>query len=184
MKKFFINVLSSITLVLLVLGFLSITSDYTEDFTKSIDSFSVSYNGESISTFDNTLTFETGTEHRFTCGYLLNISLNSNVFTYTITPYVINGNDFSFTVNEKEVKYCDVGDLTDCFDISADDNGFTIKIAEDFTMQKLLLKKYPGSTFVLGEYRLDVPMFCLTIMNSDKSIKYDFKFNVIKPLSS
>jgi cytochrome c biogenesis protein ResB len=169
------SIISNIIVVILIIGVIGVIAYFTNGFTSNIDGFQVKANGATYRS-GNTSDFEipSDTDIKFTCKNLLG---GNSDFTVEIEP---NGkaSDFDFYVDGQAYSYAAESDYTKCFDLTMQDDGFTINIPSDISIIKILQKLYDGKVVKLTASMdtLTTSYFVLVIISGNSTINIPFRF--------
>ena len=116
-----------------------------------------------------------GTDTKFTCRYLLDN--NNKDFSVKIIP---NGNatDFDFYVDGYAYSFAAENDYTKGFDMTFQDDGFTVNIPEDFSIIDILQKNYEGKTVTVDASvdTLSTGYFVLVIASGKSTVNIPLRF--------
>ena len=161
--------------VIIVIGvFFKFTNSFKDDF----KNFYVKIDGRLYTDTHNNINLEYGKEYNFECKYLLDIKEDKNInFKVKVVPNKTDENNFNFSVDGEMISFLDVEDLTSAFDIYKNENGFILKLSEDFNITKCLDSVYVGKEVILPEGLFERDLYYTLIISSyNEKIVYYFNF--------
>ena len=161
--------------VIIVIGvFFKFTNSFKDDF----KNFYVKIDGRLYTDTHNNINLEYGKEYNFECKYLLDIKEDKNInFKVKVVPNKTDENNFNFSVDGEMISFLDVEDLTSAFDIYKNENGFILKLSEDFNIIKCLDSVYVGKEVILPEGLFERDLYYTLIISSyNEKIVYYFNF--------
>lgn len=160
------NVIWWLVVLLLLVGTVGFLYKYTNGFKEDVSTFYVEYDGETVLN-EAHVKFLSGGKYRFEVKNAFDVlSDEKKEFDVTVKSYVTNENDFVYRVNGIDNLYSDVGDLTDCFDISIDENGFDV--TAPVSILDVLQKRFPDKDVTIDDFNGTAKeLFVITVTSSD-----------------
>ena len=173
-----ILIITVFVILMLVITVIGVFFKFTNGFKDEFKTFYVKIDGKLYTESHNNINLDYGKEYNFECKYLLDIKEDNNTnFKVKVVPNKTDENNFNFSVDGEIISFLDVEDLTCAFDINKNENGFILKLSEDFNITKCLDKVYAGKEVVLpdGLYEKDL-YYTLIISSYNEKIVYYFNF--------
>lgn len=149
-NKKMIRIITYIILAAVLLGVIGFFAYLTNGFKSDPSNFYVEVN-EKVYKTDNIkeLTLPSGTDIKFNCSYLL--GKVDNTFSVKVLPNVGKITDFDFYANDMVYSFCAESEYTKGFNISKQNDGFTVNIPSNYSILTILQKNYEGQTIALDE---------------------------------
>ncbi len=174
----FTNLIIWILVILLLVGVFGFIYKQTDGLESSLKTFCVEYEDEEILNEKLGLRFACGNTYNFGVNRKLDLSLGDSDeksvdYTVKVLPSVTDDTDFSFTLrgvfgDSKLYKFSEVGDLTECFDIKTEYDGFSITVPDSF--EKMLGKKEVFSDYEIvidDEINFLNDLFVIEVVSND-----------------
>lgn len=174
----FSAVLSSIIILLLVVGVLSFLFIRTENFTTPLKDFYVRVGNDDIIADRKNFDIIVGKEYKFEIKTTINVSGSDIKYYVSVLPNETSTTTFSYSVGEETKAYVDIENLTKGFSISAYDDYFVF--IANFDLQDILSLYYPNQTLANIPTAIDtgLPYFRLVVQSSDKAETININFNL------
>ena len=168
-------------LIIAILGagvyFVSI---HTNNFKNNFTTFYVECDGERLES-DSNLEFKDDSYHQFKVVYPFDVlSKETTDYSVNIVPYT-KGETVEYTIGGRVYLFSALGqDLTSAFDITYEEDGFTLNIKKYFSIKSVLDKTYSDKTVEVSQKYIEsnAAMYTLIITSYDGSAQYKLNFGV------
>ena len=174
----FSTILSSIFILLLVVGVVGFLFIRTDNFTAPLKNFYVTCGNDDIMQDRNNFDIVIGKEYKFEITTDINVSGTGAKYIVSLVPNETSTTTFSYMANETEYNFGDLESLTKGFSIVAYGDYFTLTANMD--MQDILQLYYPEQTLenVPTALNSNLPYFRLVVQSADKSETININFNI------
>lgn len=176
----FSTILSSIIILLIVVGALGFLFIRTENFSTTLKNFYVTCGDDNFFADRDNFDIIVGQEYKFEINSTINVSGNEKKYYVSVLPNETSTTAFEFNVGENTRKYADLESLTKGFQIVAYEDYFVLTANLD--LHDILSLYFPSETLtnVPTAVDSDLPYFKLVIQNADKSETININFNLKK----
>lgn len=181
-KKNITKAITSVLLLLLLVGVIGIIAHFTNGFKEDFKTFYVTYADEDIMSTNSKLNLPRGDDYRFDVTYTFEFvdeNEKSQDYNVKIVSNVDEGNEFTFTVDGETKKYTDGMDLSKAFSLKKQDTYFVFTIPEKATLQSILHSIYGGTVVApdLSDFENSY-LFSLVVSSYDESVTYNIDFSL------
>lgn len=179
-KNKFAKFLSYLALLLIVVALVGFFAFFTNDFTDEFKTFYVENNGQILSD-NNEIAIPCGEDIRFDCKYTFGFLSKKETkgFNVKVIPNITDETDFDFTVDGQPYSYSGEKDLSGLFNITKNDNAFSINIPKGTTMQSLLSSIYSDKVVIVPDtVIMNKPYFSIVISSYNDKVSYNIKLNL------
>lgn len=173
------TVISSILLLVLFVGMLTVLLKETNNLTTSPGALYVEVDGERISSNKDDQAISYGKEYRFDVGYALDIDSQKKEYTVSIVPNVTDDTSFDFKVNNDLYAYEGINDLNQGFNVQVYDDYFTIRATTD--LPEIIKGIFPNATVsgVPNTINSEISYYKIIISSKDKSQSLEITFHLV-----
>lgn len=173
----FSTILSSIFILLLVVGVVGFLFIFTENFTTPLKNFYVTCGNDDFISDRENFDIVVGKEYKFEITTNIDLGTEKN-YVVSVVPNVTSKTTFAFNVDGTQKQYADVESLAKGFVISASEDYFTIKATGD--LKDILQVYYPTNnlTNVPTALNSDLPYFRLVVQSADLTETININFNI------
>lgn len=177
-KKAFMNALTAVGVLLLLVGLIGLFAKYSNGFNEDFKTFYLEHDNKTISAEENKMTFDVGSKQQFDCKYL--IAPEENAFYVSISSDITKDNSFDFSVDGNSYSFNDGIDLSKYFNLQKSNSNFTLQIPEDFSIENLLSSLYSDAEEIVIQNDVDYSKyyFRIKVSNYNESVNYYIYFNV------
>ena len=154
---------------------------HTDGCNSGFKTFYVEYEGHHLD-LENEHKYNVGTTHRFNIVYPLDvISKEQKGYSVCIVPNV-NVDSVEYKVDGRWNILSGVSDITAAFDLTCEEDSFTLTIPKDFNVKTVLDKTYPDKTVEVDDKYIDSdePFYMIVITSYDNSTQYIVNFGVVQ----
>lgn len=176
-KTDFSTILSSLFILILVVGVVGFLFIFTENFTTPLKNFYVTCGNDDFISDRENFDIVVGKEYKFEI--TTNIDLGTEKkYIVSVVPNDTSLTTFAFNVDGKETMFADIESLAKSFVISSSENYFTFKATGDLI--DILQVYYPSRTLTNVPTALDsdLPYFRLVIQSADLTETININFNL------
>ena len=176
--RLFINVILIVGVLGLGVYFVLI---HTDNLNSDFKTFYVEYEGHHLD-LENEHKDNVGTTHRFKIVYPLGvIAKEQKGYSVCIVPNV-NVDSVEYIIDGKWYYFGALSDITAAFDVTCEEDSFTLTIPKDFTIKTVLDTLYPDKTVAVDDKYIDSDelFYTIVITSYDKSAQYIVNFGVVQ----
>ena len=177
-KTDFSTILSSLFILLLVVGVVGFLFIQTEDFTTPLKNFSVSCGNDDFYSDRENFDIIIGKEYKFNIKTNLNVSGAEKKYIVSVVPNETSTTTFFYSVDGTQYNYVDIQSLAKGFSLVAYKDYFTLTARNDLPE---ILKAYHGTDAienVPSALNTDLPYFRLVIQSGDLTETININFNL------
>ena len=174
----FSTILSSLIILLLVVGVVGFLFIYTENFTTPLKDFYVTCGNDDFISDRENFDIVVGKEYKFEITTNINVSGTEKKYIVSVVPNETSTTTFSYDVDGTQYNYVDIQSLAKGFSIVAYDDYFTLTARNDLPE---ILKFYHGTDTienVPGAIDTDLPYFRLVVQSADLTETININFNL------
>lgn len=174
----FSTILSSIFILLLVVGVVGFLFIRTDNFTAPLKTFYVTCGNDDIMQDRKSFDIVIGKEYKFKVNTNIDVDGTENKYIVSVVPNETSKNSFTFKVDGEEYNFADVKTLTKGFAISTHEDYFTITALND--MASILQLYYPTQTItdVPTTIDSDLTYYRLVIQSADYTETININFDL------
>jgi len=172
------TLLSSIFILLLVVGVVGFLFIFTENFTTPLKNFYVTCGNDNIISDRENFDIVVGKEYKFEIKTNLDVDGTQNKYIVSVVPNETSTTAFTYDVDGTQYNYADLQTLAKGFSISAYEDYFIFVANMD--LKDILQFYYPTSTIsnVPTALDTDCPYFRLVIKSGDLTETININFNI------
>ena len=177
-KRNFATILSSIFILLLVVGVLGYILVFTEDFTTPLKKFYVTYGNDDFIADRENFDIVVGKEYKFEIITNIDVDGTENKYIVSVVPNETSTTTFSYIADETAYNYVDIQSLAKGFSIVANDDYFILTARNDLPE---ILKFYHGTQTIQNvptAIDTDLPYFRLVVQSADLTETININFNL------
>lgn len=174
----FSTILSSIFILLLVVGVVGFLFIFTENFTTPLKNFYVTCGNDDFISDRENFDIVVGKEYKFEITTNINLSGTEKKYIVSVVPNEISTTTFSYNVDDKLCNYVDIQSLAKGFSIVAYDDYFVFTARNDLPE---ILKLYHGTQNIQNVPSVidtDLPYFRLVVQSADLTETININFNL------
>lgn len=173
----FSAILSSVIILILVVGVVGLIFIFTDNFTTDVKMFYIKCNNTTF--FGDYENFDIVKNKEYKFDVVNTFGIDNQLEISVVPNTSITESNFSFYANNIYHQYCYEESFTSAFEIKAYNNYFTFKVTKD--LSDILATNYPTRTITGCPIALDsgIPYFRLVIISSDQTQKININFNLI-----
>lgn len=174
----FSAILSSLFILLLVVGVVGFLFIYTENFTTPLKNFSVRCGNDDFIGDRENFNIVLGKEYKFEIKTNINLSGTEKKYIVSVVPNETSTTAFAFNVDGTAKNYGEIESLGKGFSLVAYDDYFLFTAYKD--LPEILNMYYPTSTLenVPSALNSDLSYFRLVVQSADNSETININFNI------
>lgn len=174
----FSTILSSLFILLLVVGVVGFLFIFTENFTTPLKNFYVTCGNDDFISDRENFDIVVGKEYKFEIKTNINVSGTDAKYIVSVVPNETSRTTFSYSVDGTEYNFADLKSLIKGFSVIAYDDYFILIANMD--LQEILQLYYPSATLqnVPTALNSDLPYFRLVVQSGDKTETININFNL------
>lgn len=174
----FSTILSSIFILLLVVGVVGFLFIFTENFTTPLKNFYVTCGNDDFISDRENFDIVVGKEYKFKITTNIDVDGTENKYIVSLVPNETSTTTFSYTANGTQKNFGDLESLIKGFSIVAYDDYFILVANMD--LKGILEIYHPTQTLenVPTALNSDLPYFRLVIQSADLSETININFNI------
>lgn len=182
------KIITSILILLLLVGSLGFIFRFTNGFQEDFKSFYLTHEGKNIVATNSEMCFLSGEEYRFDVNYVFEFLDEgeevSTDYSVKIVPNVDEETDFTFTVNGEDVKYSSITDLTSGFNLDKQEEYFTFSIPENASLASILQVFYGEAVEAPNDEDFEnLYLYTLVVSSYNERVTYYIDF-MIEPYAN
>lgn len=176
-KTDFSTILSSLLILLLVVGVVGFLFIRTDNFTSPLKNFYVTCGNDDIMQDRDNFDIVIGKEYKFKVNTNIDVGAE-NKYVVSVVPNETSKNSFTFKVDGKEYNFADIKTLTKGFAISTYEDYFTMTALND--MASILQLYFPTQTITDVPTTIDSGLiyYRLVIQSADYTETINVNFNL------
>ena len=175
----FSTILSSIFILLLVVGVVGFLFIFTENFTTPLKNFYVTCGNDDFISDRENFDIVVGKEYKFEITTNIDVDGTNKKYIVSVVPNETSATTFSYIADGQQYNYVEIDTLIKGFNIVSYDDYFVLTAKNDLLD---ILKLYHGTYDVSNvptAINSDLPYFRLVIQSADLSETININFNLI-----
>ena len=176
--KDFSTILSSIFILLLVVGVVGFLFIFTENFTTPLKNFYVTCGNDDFISDRENFDIVVGKEYKFEITTNIDVDGTENKYIVSVVPNNTLSTNFEFQLNGETTEFASIESLSKGFVITTYDNYFTLTANNDLPDILELIYADAEISGCPTTIDSDRPYFKLVIQSADKSETININFNL------